>query len=334
MKKILVSVIVPVYNSSKYLANCIKNLINQSYDNIEMIFVNDGSTDNSLEILNKYKYDKRVKIINQENKGANLARVNGLKHCHGNYVMFVDSDDYILPNTIEDLVNIIIDNEVDIVKFRFINYDVCNVPINGKINKNMLLEYLLTSNELNNITNEIISRKIINLNDEVFKIKSSTAEDLMINLSFFDRAKNILLINNQYYYYTSNSDSTTKTVDTNKILSSIKDADIVFGVLLKYSEKWKLNSSSVISKMQFDNIYAVSSKIIRIIENHIDDNTIKLINKVLDSIRITKYDYKRIIIENEKHLLNRKIYTNILGKKYKKAKFFLNIKKAVLRIIK
>ena len=334
MKKILVSVIVPVYNSSKYLSNCIKKLINQSYDNIEIIFVNDGSTDNSLEILNKYKYDKRVKIINQPNKGANLARVNGLKHCHGDYVMFVDSDDYILTNTIGELVNIITSNKVDIVKFKFINYDVCNISINNEVSKNMLLEYLLTSNELNNITNQIISRKIINLNDDVFKIKSSTAEDLMMNLSFFDHAKKILLTNNKYYYYTSNSNSTTKTVDIDKILSSIKDTDTVFGILLKYSDKWKINSSRIISKMYFDNIYSVSSKIIRIIENPIEGNTITLINKVLDDIRITKYDYRKIIIENEKHLLNRKIYTNILNRKYKKAKFFLNIKRIILKIIK
>ena len=78
MKEILVSIIVPVYNSSKYLDKCVKYLVNQSYQNIEIIFVNDGSTDNSLDILNKYKADKRIKILNQKNMGANLARVNGI----------------------------------------------------------------------------------------------------------------------------------------------------------------------------------------------------------------------------------------------------------------
>ena len=93
---VLISAIIPVYNSEEYLEECIKSLINQSLKEIEMIFVNDGSTDKSLDILNKYKeIDKRIKIINQSNKGPSAARNLGIINSKGKYLSFVDADDWI-----------------------------------------------------------------------------------------------------------------------------------------------------------------------------------------------------------------------------------------------
>jgi len=92
MKK--VSVIVPVYNSSKYLEECIKNVINQSYKNLEIIIVNDKSTDNSLSIINSFN-DKRIKVINlKENSGVSISRNKGVEVSTGDYICFLDSDDY------------------------------------------------------------------------------------------------------------------------------------------------------------------------------------------------------------------------------------------------
>jgi glycosyltransferase involved in cell wall biosynthesis len=89
-----VSIVVPVYNSAEFLPVCLDSIINQTYKNIEIICVNDGSKDNSLEILNQYKQkDKRVIIINQSNSGVSSARNSGLKKSSGKYVQFVDSDD-------------------------------------------------------------------------------------------------------------------------------------------------------------------------------------------------------------------------------------------------
>ncbi|MDO4967209.1 MAG: glycosyltransferase family A protein [Candidatus Saccharibacteria bacterium] len=90
-----VSIIIPIYNKEKYLERCIKSVLAQSHSDLEIILVDDGSTDNSLEICKKYKKDKRTKIFHQENKGVSSARNVGLKNMTGERVIFIDADDYI-----------------------------------------------------------------------------------------------------------------------------------------------------------------------------------------------------------------------------------------------
>ena len=91
-----ISIIVPIYNVESYLKRCLDSLINQTYSNIEIILINDGSTDLSGDISSKYaKIDKRIKLINSSNKGVSCARNKGLELASGDYIMFVDPDDYI-----------------------------------------------------------------------------------------------------------------------------------------------------------------------------------------------------------------------------------------------
>src|SRR3954470_7921673 len=93
---IKVSVVIPVYNAEKYITECIESLLNQTLKQCEFIFVNDGSSDNSSQIINEFKKkDNRIILINQENQGVSIARNNGLKAASGEYVGFVDADDYI-----------------------------------------------------------------------------------------------------------------------------------------------------------------------------------------------------------------------------------------------
>lgn len=116
MDSYLISIIVPVYNVELYISNCLDSLICQTYKNIEIIIVNDGSMDNSINICNKYSFnDNRIKIISQDNQGLSAARNNGLKHVKGNYFMFVDSDDMLESNCIEKLVDFAKNNVCDFV---------------------------------------------------------------------------------------------------------------------------------------------------------------------------------------------------------------------------
>ena len=116
MKKTIVSVLIPVYNVETYLENCLESVIKQTLTDIEIICVNDGSTDGSLEILKKYKEkDSRIKIITKENGGLPSARNAGLDHAKGKYVGFVDADDYIEKNMFERLVKIAEEDEAEIV---------------------------------------------------------------------------------------------------------------------------------------------------------------------------------------------------------------------------
>lgn len=107
MNNPLVSIIVPVYNVEGYLAKGIESCINQSYKNIEILIIDDGSTDNTFEVANKYlNIDKRIKLFKTENYGVSHARNVGLKNCTGEYLVFLDGDDWLYTNTIETLYNL------------------------------------------------------------------------------------------------------------------------------------------------------------------------------------------------------------------------------------
>lgn len=118
----LVSVLVPVYDVEEYLPQCLDSIIGQSYTNLEIICVNDGSTDNSLSILYSYaRLDSRIRIINQTNKGLSAVRDVAIAAAQGKYSMIVDSDDWIDSNTIEDVVHVAEQENLDVVFFPYIS---------------------------------------------------------------------------------------------------------------------------------------------------------------------------------------------------------------------
>ena len=125
-----ISIIVPIFNSSKFLPKCINSLLAQTYQNIEIILVNDGSTDNSLAICQKFAdADHRIRLVNQENNGIAAARNNGIAHATGDYLCFVDSDDFIDPDYCQSLIDIQKNSGADIVvtSFKYLIDDQYNV---------------------------------------------------------------------------------------------------------------------------------------------------------------------------------------------------------------
>lgn len=123
----LVSIIIPVYNSENYFENTIDAVLNQTYSALEIILVNDGSTDNSLNLIKRYKNNCKVKIIDQPNKGAAAARNTGYKNSTGTYIKFLDADDIINPEMIDEQVKLAIENPNDLISSkwgRFYNNDL------------------------------------------------------------------------------------------------------------------------------------------------------------------------------------------------------------------
>ena len=118
-----VSVIVPVYNVEDYLRECLDSLINQSLDDIEIICVNDGSTDSSMEILKEYEDNPKIRIYSQDNAGLSAARNTGLEHVNGQYIYFIDSDDILCENALERLYETAEEKSLDMVIFKIINFD-------------------------------------------------------------------------------------------------------------------------------------------------------------------------------------------------------------------
>ena len=114
----LISIVIPVYNVEKYLDECIQSVINQTYKNLQILLINDESTDSSYDICCKYsKQDDRIQIINKKNGGAASARNVGIDKATGEYIYFLDSDDYIKETTIEEVVNYMKNNNLDLCYF-------------------------------------------------------------------------------------------------------------------------------------------------------------------------------------------------------------------------
>ena len=120
-----ISVIVPVYNCEDYLEESIRSILNQSFNDIEIICVDDGSTDDSLNILKELsKQDTRLKVYTQENQGASVARNNALEKASGDYIYFFDADDYAVEDCLEKVYSNAVNNDSDMVIFYFDNYRI------------------------------------------------------------------------------------------------------------------------------------------------------------------------------------------------------------------
>lgn len=143
MRETKVSIIVPVYNVEKYLIRCISSIGNQTYQNIEIICVNDGSTDNSKSILDQYaEIDNRLRVLHKENGGLSSARNAGLDLVTGDIIMFIDSDDWIEANTVEDIVLAFKDKSIDCVTFGIKAYSEGNISQNlDGMNRYLKLKY-------------------------------------------------------------------------------------------------------------------------------------------------------------------------------------------------
>ena len=158
----LISVILPIYNVEKYLRKCVDSLLKQTYKNLEIILVDDGSPDNCPLICDELaKIDSRVKVLHKKNGGLSDARNYGLDHCNGNYVVFVDSDDFVNINMIDYLYKAIKNQNADIAICNFRNvYE--NELINYEINEPMKDVKLFKDEQIiNNLFNDFITNFLI-----------------------------------------------------------------------------------------------------------------------------------------------------------------------------
>lgn len=221
---IKVSVIVPVYNVEEYLEKCLESLVDQTLKDIEIIVVNDGSPDNSQEIIDRYsKKYKNIKSYKKENGGLSDARNYGLKKASGKYISFVDSDDYIAPNMLENMYNHAIKNKLDIV--------VCDT-INVYPDKE---QYLISNYQYseNNVKNYLISPpmaciRLYNhiLFDSISFKKGIYYEDLELTPKLVNQTTKIGFVNEGLYYYLQRTGSIMKQqVWNDKLLDIFKVLD-------------------------------------------------------------------------------------------------------------
>lgn len=212
----LISIIVPVYNVEKYLERCINSITNQTYKNIEIILVDDGSKDNSGKICDELKQkDSRIKVIHKENGGLSDARNAGLKIASGEYVGFVDSDDYIENDMFETMYNLTqkYNAEISIVSF----YELYKGKVIGvrdsknleELNKIDAIKELLIDTKIQSYAwNKLFKRELF---EGIEFPTNKNFEDIATTLLLFEKAKKVVLLEEPKYFYVRRDDSIVGT---------------------------------------------------------------------------------------------------------------------------
>ncbi len=209
----LISIIVPVYNTEKYLDRCIQSIVNQTYKNLEIILVDDGSTDKSAEICDNYaSIDDRIRVIHKKNGGSSSARNAGLDACNGEYIGFIDSDDYISLDMYENLY-MMCNNVVSIstigmkeVSAYDTSTDSGNTDITFNTNEYYLKKILL-KDDGGSVCSRLFHKDIIS--DIRFK-ENKLNEDVLFMVDVLSRIRSVIYINEIGYYYFSREGSNSR----------------------------------------------------------------------------------------------------------------------------
>lgn len=225
----LVSIIIPIYNTQDYLEVCLNSVIEQSYSNIEIILINDGSTDHSVKICEKFaQNDPRVKLYNQKNMGQAAARNLGNEIAKGEYILYVDSDDVIANNHVERLLTIAREMEADIVQCEYVKF---RKNIISPKNKTELIKSYLPTKALEEFCyqrtfnaspcGKLIQRSLL----ENIKFPVGMGyEDLAIIYQLLGRGKKIVYTNEVLYFYRQHASSTMHAAFSKKKIDRIRIA--------------------------------------------------------------------------------------------------------------
>ena len=337
-----VSVIIPCYNAEKTIDKCLKSVLNQTYTELEIICVNDGSTDDSLNIIKKYAIqDPRVHIINKKNEGVSLARNAGIKIATGKYIEFLDSDDWISSNFVKIMMEEFCKNNVDLV--------ICGYQsTNGEIKKSLPYNNMKISEVMMNFS-EIYSSTYLNppwnklykkeLFDGLkFDENICLGEDLIFNLEYLRKCSSICLLSETLYYYSvANSNSLTSKCYSENILEQLNTKiRYLTDFIRTFSDSYEITISEIAENLLEDykwcfrriicnNRFSESKEIIEeIVESNIwnglfeNVKTYEFENKLL----LKKYIKIYLIITRLKHylrIIKKRLNSNILSFKMEKS---------------
>lgn len=299
----LISVILPCFKVEKFLDKCLNTLVNQTYNNLEIILIDDGSPDNSPKICDEWaKKDNRIKVVHKENGGVSSARNKGVEIARGEYIGFVDPDDYVDLTMYEKLINSAIENNSDVV---FCGY---NEVIEGRIvpaeeyNLHKLIEHDVSVyfyKKKNSLVYGSIWRGIYRkslIEDIKFDINFKCGEDLYFNIEVINKKPKISIVDEKLYYYLKNPNSCVNTYRPkdykNVIIQSDKAATLI-------------KDEKMLNFIRFNSI-------IDLIADYLQYNKPKKVSKVLG-------------LKNLKKFLSFKNYINFVSK--------VNFKRNILTIL-
>ena len=301
-----VSVIVPIYNVEKYLEKCLDSLVNQTLEDIEIILVNDGSTDNSGEIAKKYanKYKDKIIYLEKENGGLSDARNYGLEYAKGDYISFVDSDDYISKNLYSELVKYM-DEDYDMIKFKILTVDLKNNKIiENKTEKfenktgEEAFDILYKIDKMTEVAwGYLYKTSFWKENNFKYSINMYHEDFGLIPLVIL-KAKKVVSTNILGYYYVQSDKSITRNSDEKKKLKMSYDLLKFYDNMIKEIENYD------ISKKSKENIKIYYTNCILLEIKNISNEDEK--QKYIKEIKKRKM-IKNIKVRNFKQLIKRMI---------------------------
>ena len=270
------SILVPVYNVEQYFEQCLQSLLNQTYKDFEIVLVDDGSTDSSGEICDRYQaeYPEKIKVVHKKNQGLISARRVGIKEASGDYCIFVDSDDLIEDNLLEVLAGFISKNKTDVLLYSYTYYrndrkaeKYRQYENNGKIwsskEKNELYNKLLFSNDVTPVWIKAVRTDILKNDptDYTQYYGKNMAEDLLQSLHILTIAETVGYIYEPLYLYRINENSVSRSFRPETIHT--KNTIHVYEKAKEYLEIWGLKDEEHLKKLQarwFNDIMCMFSR--------------------------------------------------------------------------
>lgn len=313
MKEKILTIIVPIYNAKDYIETCINSIVKELTEQMELILIDDGSTDSSKEVYDKYKDIKEVKIIKQENHGVSYTRNRGIEEATGKFMMFVDIDDYLKSGWSKILLNNIEESDEYIIFSKNI--------LEKKYEKEEILKACLGIGniELNNthimspfskiFRTELIKNKNIKFDENIIN-----GEDMLFNFETIIKAKNVKCVNSTIYVYRKNINSATNRFNKKTIESELAFHNKLHEVISTYlSSKWE----------QYENSVTLNGIYICFLKYALGGANIK-INELTNFIEENK-EYKEAIKQSKKNK-HRKIFFYFLrAKKYRLAILYVKL---------
>lgn len=329
-----ISVIIPVYNVEKYLKQCLDSIVNQTYKNLEIIIVNDGTKDNSMKIVEEYLSDSRVKVINKENGGISSARNRGIEEATGEYISFVDSDDFIDLNLYNTIIKEMSPREQIYIfnynrykeKINYLESNVLNFKKMKKVPQNLLFRTINGE-----CWNKIYKTSFIKENNLRFP-EGMIYEDVFWEIDTLHFVKKVKLIDFAGYTYRCDREGSivnTFRLEKEKITCQnlIKKVDYFLKEnidILKEIQKYRLNLFKIYiqvimsDEIEFKNIESELDKIRYFINDKIEFLILREdIQRILKRKSLKNIDFKKLLFWR-KGIYNYKVLRRILKNKYKK----------------
>lgn len=255
----LVSIIIPCYNVEKYLDRCLDTVVHQTYPHLEIILVDDGAKDNTPALCDAWaEKDKRIRVIHKENDGLANARNSGIEVCNGEYVMFVDSDDYIEPDMVEFMLTLSIEYEADVSRCGYyFDYDNGSIEAIEESEAVQLLDYeermidLINGRNISGVAwNKLYKREVIKTH--MYDKVDGCSEDIMHNFRVYQDIDKTVFCNVPKYHYVENNASITHGTFSYGAFDIIRARKIIVDyfndnpAILPTAKEWYIKSSLMV----------------------------------------------------------------------------------------